>query len=190
MVEGVAGVRLDDITAGIAAVDHALTVDDARRVHGPGHRHAATRHVDRAADVHLGQILDTLGRQPVADLGVGHHRSGSVRECQLYRVGDVVEMAMGDQQGIDSGQFLDLCRTAGVVDPRIDQHHFAARQIAAQGRMAEIGELRSLFFAHRSLQSFGDTPVERFYRQRRRRRSGVPGHGLARQQVDTDRDGE
>src|SRR5947209_10473137 len=149
MIEGVAARQPDDVARGRAAVEDLVAVADAAGVVGTHHGHLQAQHVLAAAEVHGGAALDPLALQPLTGLEVGHHRLRLVLFAQRHRVADVVEVGVRDEDGVEAVELFQGLGTGGVaLDPGIDQHHLASRQLAADRGVADIRELRTRMVAH------------------------------------------
>ncbi len=106
-----------------------------------------TDHADRdaagllgAAEVHSGSPRRSLGLEVAAQVVVrDHHRVvlASERQC----VGHVVGVRMGDENEVEAVEPPAGGRTGRIpLEPRVDDHRLAAREIDPQRRVSEPGE--------------------------------------------------
>jgi len=81
----------------------------------------------RASLVHGGNLLHTLSFQPVAKFG-DCDDGRRMLLCDLYRITDVIEVAVGTEHDIHFFNVLLFLRTHGIShDPRIDEDSLAGR---------------------------------------------------------------
>ena len=81
--------------------------------------------------------------------------------CYLDRIAHVVPMAVGDEDGVQPLELVEVLGAAWVVHhPGVDQDDLSPRQVATHGGMAQIGELgtRVLVVAQRFLLPRNGSP--------------------------------
>src|SRR5689334_16847227 len=93
-----------------------------------------------AALVHAHGVGDTLLLEPACRLQYAEHGVRLRALCYRYRVVDVVEVPMSNEQGIEVIDLLQVVRAGRVaVQPGVHHHALAPRRLIKEGSMPVPG---------------------------------------------------
>src|SRR5262249_30173296 len=100
-VEGAIVGETENVARRLAAIDHFAVIEEAATVDGVGHGDGDVANLLRAALVHGAGVGDAFRLEPVGGLKNGNHFGGEF-PGDGNGVVDVVEVAVGDADGIDA----------------------------------------------------------------------------------------
>src|SRR5215217_7487064 len=141
MVEPEPALELDDVAYWLARVDVAAVVElYARGVEGVGRRHLDAAYLGRAALLDRHGVLDPLPLQVGEDLEI-RDRRGPRLPHQRLDIREMVEVAVGYQDGVELADVLQVVRGLGVLrKERIYDDLPASRRYKPERRVPEVGD--------------------------------------------------
>src|SRR5215218_3309858 len=141
VVELEAALELDYVAHRFAGVDHAAVVQgDARGVEGVGRRDLDPSDLNRAAFLDRYRVLDAHALEVGEDLEVRNGPGAGLSHERLY-IREVIEVPVGDQDGIERTHALELVRGLGVLGKnRVYDDLRVTRSREPEGRVPQVGD--------------------------------------------------
>src|SRR5581483_11301581 len=157
---GVAGViereaagKAKNQAGGFAGVDAHAVVVNGIGMEGVGQGDFEGTDFLRAALAHGARFLgEALAFDPQAGLVDGDDR-GPVLLGECEQVAEMIGMAMGEEDGVETRDVLGRSGTDGIGhDPGVDERDFAGRSGDGKGAVAEVGNLVAFEIEHENLR--------------------------------------
>src|SRR3984957_9160845 len=140
-------------TAGPPAVNDLIPILNSTGVHGVDHGHFDLAYFLRTTFVHRAGPRDAFRFEPGAKFKNPHDLRLEFLS-QFNGIGDVIEMAVGHQHGIDALEFLVLFRAHRVrQNPGIDENNLTVWSLDAKSCVAEPRKFVSSSVEHDAISS-------------------------------------